>query len=865
MGKITYQCFLLIFILFGGWHLHADNQDRKDSFDNVFQQKLFESNLQNEVLNELTAFLHSPDYVLSVNAPEVLEVENIEENLACQNPIVSTTNVCDVNSSTYMVTVNVQSMGSASTVVIEDNVGGPIQTLSSPGTVTVGPFPYDVDVTLTVSDQDDPDCKVTTELTSNNCPPPFCTEAEPFCSDEDLEFPNTTNTGQAPDGPDYACFSSQPNPVWYYLRVGEPGAIEILIEQHDENGTLRDVDFVMWGPFDSLEDGCGEVMGGVAPVQFSYSASGTETIGIGTQGGGTLGACDGTSTPPMGQTGDIYIVMLTNYSNASGTISLTQVSGDGSTDCSIVYDNEVLACHGEEVLLEVEYPSDIDTYVWYYYDPQTDDYIAIDDEFGDSILVDESGQYKVDVFDAEGGFNTEIFTVVISPEVETDLEDEMSLCGVDSVELDGTVINPDDYAGIQYIWTDENGEEVGDSAVITVTEPGVYTLEITTGTVGSEGFETEEVCVTTIEVVVGEADFDVDAGEDQIVCGIDSVELEVEIEGDDASDATFTWFNEAGEVVGDQQTVTVTETGEYTIEVSMAGCVGTDTVYVEINDLPEFDLGNDIVTCSLEDVVIEVILLNMEPSDETVFEWTYNGEIIDYDGMALNASDYGYGEYSVTVYEGSEECSTTQYISVNEIEDFGVTLEADNDLNGEVRYCEDLDETGEDYEITFTATPTGVDAGEVEFAWYQNDNLINGANESTYTVVYDSEGEYNDVFTVEISVGSCVATASLTTDVYFGPEEHPCIISEGISPSDQDGKNDTWDLTFISNRSGIAKLTIYNRYGTKVYDKVDYSNQWYGQSNKGKDLTTGTYYYVMEFKNEDPVFGKVKKGWVYVQ
>lgn len=867
MGKITIQCFLMMVLaLFGGWQLQAKEGNSRELPVNVFQENLVEANLENEVLNELTKLLHLSDFVLSNKASAVYSNETFEENLACQTPVINTINICDAMNNTYMVEVEVLSLGSASTVVIQDNAGGPVQTLTNPGTVTAGPYPYEADVTITVSDQDDPSCKATKDVTSNNCPPPFCTEADPFCSDEDLEFPNMTNTGQAPDGPDYACFGSQPNPVWYYLRVGQPGAIEILLEQHDANGVLRDVDFVMWGPFDSLIEGCGEVMGGVEPVQFSYSASGTETIGIGTQGGGVLGACNGTSTPPMGQVGDIYIVMITNYSNATGTITLTQTGGDGSTDCSIVYDNEILACYGEDVLLEAEYPSDMGAYVWYYYDAQSDDYIAIEDEFEGTMVVNEGGDYKVQSFMSDGETIEELFTVIISPEPQTDnLEEYMSICGVDSLDLDGTVFNPDDFGGIQYKWMDENGDVLANSAILNVTEAGVYVLEITTATLGEDGFESGEDCVLTIEVVVDAADFTVDAGEDQILCGVDFAELEAAVEGDDASDASFTWTNQDGEVVGDAPVITVTESGEYTVEVDMGGCVGTDTVLVEINDLPEFDLGSDISTCSLEDVVIVVSLTNMEMSDDTVFEWSFNGEPIEENENAVNASDYGYGEYAVTVYQGNEECATTQSISVNEVEDFNVSLEADNDLNGEVRYCEDLDETGEDYVITFTATPSGLDSDEVDFAWYKNGNLIGGADGSTYTVTYDAEGEYSDEYTVEISVGSCTATASLTANVVYGPEEHPCIISEGISPSVQDGKNDTWDLTFIANRSGIAKLTIYNRYGNKVYDQTDYSNQWYGQTNKGKDLVTGTYYYVMEFRNEDPVFGKIKKGWVYVQ
>src|SRR5690625_3397480 len=564
--------------------------------------------------------------------------------------------------------------------------------------------------------------------------------------------------------------------------------------------------------------------------------------------------------------GDIYVLLLTNYSGNPGYIQIEQTAGEGSTDCSIVLENEIFACYGDAVLLESEEVSDIDTYIWYEYDPQLDEFVAFEDEFGDSLLVTESGTYKVEVFDEEGETEEEIFDVVISPKPELDnLEEQMSLCGVDSITLDGTVSNPYDFGGVQYRWKDENGDLLGTSVMQEVTEPGTYTLEITTETLDSNGDESNEVCVTIIEIEVTEADFSIDLGEDQMLCDVDSFVLDAEIIGDeDPEDADFVWTNEEGDVVGEEQSLEVFETGIYTVEVDIGGCVDTDSVYIEMNFAPEFDLGEDIVTCVLEEELIEVNLLDGEAEDSTVFEWNFNGEPIAEDGLTVNPADYGYGLYSVTVYDGDPDCSTTHEITVSEIEDFGVELTADNDLVADINYCEGDEATVSDYEITFTASPFGVESDDFLYMWYLNGTIIEGVDGNTYTAVYDSEGDFNDEVKVEVEYGTCFASAELTTEINYGPYDHPCKISEGISPGNNDGFNDNLDLTFISNRSGIAKFTVYNRYGTKVYDKTDYVNEWRGQDNSGNDLATGTYYFVLEMKNEDPVFGNVEKGWVYV-
>src|SRR5690554_1983625 len=159
-----------------------------------------------------------------------------------------------------------------------------------------------------------------------------CFEAIPFCSDQSYKFPNATS-GTAPSGPNYGCLSSRPAPIWYYMKIAESGPMQLSLGQKNYSGSGKDIDFAMWGPFTDLPIGCNQVMGGgVAPLQCSYSSSATETIGLGMTGG-TGG---GQSTPPNAQAGEYYILLLTNYSEDPGFISLEQTGGTGATDCSII-------------------------------------------------------------------------------------------------------------------------------------------------------------------------------------------------------------------------------------------------------------------------------------------------------------------------------------------------------------------------------------------------------------------------------------------------------------------------------------------------------------------------------------------------
>ena len=103
---------------------------------------------------------------------------------------------------------------------------------------------------------------------------------------------------------------------------------------------------------------------------------------------------------------------------------------------------------------------------------------------------------------------------------------------------------------------------------------------------------------------------------------------------------------------------------------------------------------------------------------------------------------------------------------------------------------------------------------------------------------------------VNITNGLCSKLLTLSSDA----EIVSCDIPKGVSPNG-DGLNDTWDLRGYN----VKKVEIFNRYGTKVYSKSNYVDEWHGQSDNSNELPDGTYYYVVEF-NDSPV----KTGWVYI-
>jgi gliding motility-associated-like protein/uncharacterized repeat protein (TIGR01451 family) len=101
------------------------------------------------------------------------------------------------------------------------------------------------------------------------------------------------------------------------------------------------------------------------------------------------------------------------------------------------------------------------------------------------------------------------------------------------------------------------------------------------------------------------------------------------------------------------------------------------------------------------------------------------------------------------------------------------------------------------------------------------------------------------------------------TPITLNGEITPVVIfiPEGFTP-DGDAQNEFFVVTGISLYPE-NKLTIYNRWGNIVYQKIGYDNTWNGISDNGDGkVTQGTYYYILEL-NKDEL--EPRKGYIVIE
>lgn len=272
-----------------------------------------------------------------------------------------------------------------------------------------------------------------------------CADAIPFCTGTTYDFPNMVNGPAAPPGLGYACLATQPNAVWYYMKIATPGTLQISLNQYSyATGASTDVDFAFWGPFNSLADGCTAINGGQLAIQSSYAGGGVqEIIGLGMPGGVGFGAGCAT-TPPAAQTGEYYILVMTNFSNTAGHFVFSQTGGTATTDCSIISCGVELTSNSpvcDNDTLKINLTNSNDTsYIYNYVWTGPGGFTSTNQNLTLTGLTAGTYVYSVDAIAtlANGSFDTctEQIEVVINPTFHTELTEY--ICAGDSVDIYGT-------------------------------------------------------------------------------------------------------------------------------------------------------------------------------------------------------------------------------------------------------------------------------------------------------------------------------------------------------------------------------------------------------------------------------------------
>jgi len=276
----------------------------------------------------------------------------------------------------------------------------------------------------------------------------ICENAANFCGEGGALY--GSNIIGIDDDTSVACLGTIPNPSWNIIQIGESGSVNIQIVQNTEFddqgnpiGDELDVDFVLWGPFDTTTDFCALDLlqdcpscpfsnipdNGFYPfgniIDCSYSADAVETVTI-----------------DNAVQGEIYALLVTNFSDDPGTIQIQQTNsgetGAGTTVAAIqvTLEDDQDLCGFDEYEIVADSPF-ADVYEWYA------NGFVIEGETSSTLTVTESNTYTVIAIDnncsstAEESITVNFYSEPTANAVDNIVTcDDVSADGVENFELE---------------------------------------------------------------------------------------------------------------------------------------------------------------------------------------------------------------------------------------------------------------------------------------------------------------------------------------------------------------------------------------------------------------------------------------------
>jgi gliding motility-associated-like protein len=288
-------------------------------------------------------------------------------------------------------------------------------------------------------------------------------------------------------------------------------------------------------------------------------------------------------------------------------------------------------------------------------------------------------------------------------------------------------------------------------------------------------------------------------GGDKVICSSRPIRLGSEVAG-----ADYIWSTGAT-----SSHIQVDATGSYWLEIDVAGCKGSDTAFIQAQPDPVVDLGADRYLCSGQEVLLDA------GNPGCVYHWSTGSS-----DPTIQVSTAGL--YYVSVVS-PDSCIGRDSILLTHLPDPIVSLGSDTMV------CEE--------------TPLLLKANVL-----YSDHLLwsDGSQGSTLSVRYG--GSYSVAAQNECGVThDTIEVRQIFCEIWV----------PNVFTPNGDGRNDVFRVVGNVGRMSQFSLSIFDRWGQRVFYTSDRHQGWDGYYN-GSACIMGTYVYLLEYEvNGRPV---VEKG-----
>ncbi len=549
------------------------------------------------------------------------------------------------------------------------------------------------------------------------------------------------------------------------------------------------------------------------PLSGAGSSTGTG-YGYLWQGPGIVSG--GTTLTPTANAGGVYTLTVTGPNSCTATATTT-VTSNTTPPTAIAAAPQGLGCGTQQVQLDGTGSS---TGAGIFYLWQGPGIVS-----GQTTLtptVNAPGAYTLTVANQANGCSataTATVTQNTSSVIAVTNAPQPLTCALTATSIDATGSSAG--ANIMYEWTGPGVEAGGDAILVSVNEPGTYTLTVTDQATGCTA--TTTAIVSANWVVPG-----VDAGPNQqLVCGASSLGLQGNT---NAANFDLVWTTASGNIVEGEQTLTPTidAPGTYFLELTNLnnGCVGIDSVVVSaataIFPAPLVQQP----TCA---EATGSISFSGGQGGATPFVYSLdNGLSFDQDGLF---EDLPSGNYIALVIDDNG-CETEFVLIVAVATPLDISLAASVSVEegGSVQLSPSLNIPNDEITSINWSPSEGLSCSD----------CLNPIATPTSDIVY----------TVEITSGVCADTASVSITVNVVVPSGGIYIPNIFSPNG-DGINDVLTVFAVDKQvKTVTTFQVYSRWGEAVFQGFglrpnDVTTGWDGKY-RGKDVDFGVFAWYAE-------------------
>ncbi|MEJ7768852.1 MAG: gliding motility-associated C-terminal domain-containing protein [Chitinophagaceae bacterium] len=275
-----------------------------------------------------------------------------------------------------------------------------------------------------------------------------------------------------------------------------------------------------------------------------------------------------------------------------------------------------------------------------------------------------------------------------------------------------------------------------------------------------------------------------------------------------------------------QTIATLNKTGMYHVNVSTAsGCTNNDSVFVRVFPGAILEAGSDQTICEGNSILLQA-------TDASSYQWNPGKGLSSTTIRNPIASPADSTLFTLTIID-KNGCAKTDSLRINV-------------LKRPVAVAGTEIQIFEGQSATLNGTVKGTN---ISYFWTPLSFMTNSSRLNPTVTPPD-----NTTYTLHAVSNAGCGNAQ---DEVFVRVFKKVVVPNAFSPNN-DGINDEWNIEALSTYNESA-ISVFNRYGTQVYQSKGYSRKWNGRYN-GNPLPWGTYYYIIDLKNGMPVLS----GWVLI-